>query len=265
MRGMKIALTVVGVLAVVLSRILPLFTENEMGIRACGQCHLSTGAGRNENSQPGGHSRAYILQQLDDFRQGLRNSSDPEKENTKRMTWYAKTLTQEEMVQVADFFSSLPYPPKGIERYVTVIETDMIPVATARGGMFHPVYGAGEEPIGDRIIEVPADEARTALRDGKSGFVAYVPMGSIAKGQALVVEARCALCHGPELNGTPIAPPIAGRAASYLGRELYDFQTGARHGKQSVLMRPVVAEFTTADIRNIVAYVASIAPKKRKE
>lgn len=235
------------------------------GIRACGQCHLSTGAGRNENSQPGGHARAYILQQIEDFRKGLRNSADPEKENTPRMQSYARLMTDEEAAQAADFFSSLPYPPRGLERYVQVVETDMVPVAFSSGGMFNAVYGAGDEPIGDRIIEVPTDPARTSLRDGKSGFTAYVPKGSIKKGEALVAETRCAMCHGPELNGTPIAPTIAGRAASYLGRQLYDFQAGARRGKSSILMRPVVASFTTEDIRNIVAYVANIAPKKRKE
>lgn len=235
------------------------------GIRACGQCHLSTGAGRNENSQPGGHSKAYILQQIEDFRRGLRNSADPEKDNTPRMMSYAKLMTREEINQAADFFSSQPYPPKGLEQYVKVIETDTVPVARSNGGMFNVVYGAGEEPIGDRIIEIPQDAVRTGLRDGKSGFIAYAPPGSMAKGQALVAKARCELCHGPELNGTAIAPTIAGRAASYLARELYDFQAGTRHGKLSVLMRPVVADFTTADIRNIVSYVANIAPKKRKE
>jgi cytochrome c553 len=235
------------------------------GVRACGQCHLSTGAGRNENSQPGGHSRAYILQQIEDFRHGLRNSADPEKDNTPRMTSYAKLMTREEINQAADFFSSQPYPPLGLDRYVKVVETDTVPVARATGGMFNVVYGAGEEPIGDRIVEVPQDAVRTGLRDGKSGFIAYVPPGSVARGEALVAKARCELCHGPELNGTAVAPTIAGRTASYLARELYDFQVGSRRGKLSVLMRPVVADFTTEDIRNIVAYVASIAPKKRKE
>ena len=86
---------------------------------------------------------------------------------------------------------------------------------------------------------------------------------------ALSIAPSLTLCQnaadGPELNGTAVAPTIAGRAASYLARELYDFQAGTRRGKLSVLMRPVVADFTTEDIRNIFSYVANIAPKKRKE
>jgi cytochrome c553 len=235
------------------------------GIRACGQCHLPTGAGRSENGQPAGLSRAYILQQLDDFKHGLRDSSDPKKENARRMTNFAKAMTAEEMVQTADFFASLPYPPVGVDQYIKVVETDMVPVAYASGGMFHPVKGAGEEPIADRIIEVPADPVLNEHRDGKSGFIAYVPRGSVKKGEAIAAKARCAMCHGPELNGSPVAPTIAGRSASYLGRELYDFQTGARRGRMSPLMRTVVASLTLDDIRNVVAYASSIAPKKRQE
>jgi cytochrome c553 len=235
------------------------------GIRACGQCHLPTGAGRSENGQPAGLSRAYILQQLEDFRLGLRHSSDPKKENARRMANFAKAMTAAEMVQTADFFASLPYPPVGVDRYIKVIETDTVPVAYGRAGMFHPVEGAGEEPIGDRIIEVPADRMLNEHRDGKSGFIAYVPRGSVKKGEAIAAKARCAMCHGPELNGSPVAPTIAGRSASYLARELYDFQTGARRGKMSPLMRTVVADFTPEDMRNVVAYASSIAPKKRQE
>lgn len=235
------------------------------GIRACGQCHLPTGAGRSENGQPAGMSRAYILQQLEDFKNGLRNSSDPKKDNAHRMTRFAKAMTAEEMVQTADFFAALPYPPVGVDQYIKVVETDTVPVAYATGGMFHIVKGAGEEPIGDRIIEVPADPFLNERRDGKSGFIAYVPRGSVKKGEAIAARARCAMCHGPELNGSPVAPTIAGRSASYLGRQMYDFQTGARRGKNSPLMRTVVASLSIDDIRNVVAYVSSIAPKKRQE
>ena len=39
----------------------------------------------------------------------------------------------------------------------------------------------------ERIIEVPVNTERTeVLRDGKSGFISYVPIGSVKKGEALV-------------------------------------------------------------------------------
>ena len=62
-----------------------------------------------------------------------------------------------------------------------------MPKTRIAGGMFLQLEGGETEPIGDRIIEVPEDAERTeTLRDPRSGFIAYVPVGSIKKGEALV-------------------------------------------------------------------------------
>ena len=72
--------------------------------------------------------------------------------------------------------------------WVKVIETATPPktfIATAgRHRVLHP--DGGTEPIGRRILEIPEDPIRTEIRDPHSGFIAYVPPGSIAKGEALV-------------------------------------------------------------------------------
>jgi cytochrome c553 len=88
-----------------------------------------------------------------------------------------------------------------------------------------------------RIIEMPEDTERTeALRDPRSGFIAYVPTGSLARGQALArggdgKTVACATCHGPELKGLGPVPPIAGRSPSYTARQLIDMQRKARTGE----------------------------------
>ncbi len=51
--------------------------------------------------------------------------------------------------------------------------------------LVHP--DGGTEPLGNRIIEVPEDEEVVVYRDPMSGFVAYVPKGSIAKGKELAI------------------------------------------------------------------------------
>src|SRR5437773_12501271 len=62
-------------------------------------------------------------------------------------------------------------------------------------------------PIGNRIIELPEDPVRAQSRDPHSGFVAHVPTGSLAKGEALVSSGNsgktipCAICHGSTLQG----------------------------------------------------------------
>jgi cytochrome c553 len=57
------------------------------------------------------------------------------------------------------------------------------------------------------------------------------------------------------------APALAGRSPSYLARQLYDFQQGARRGEMAAAMQPVVAKLTGADIVNLTAYLASLPVK----
>jgi cytochrome c553 len=67
-----------------------------------------------------------------------------------------------------------------------------------------------------------------------------------------------AVRHSADLLGLGDAPPIAGRLTSYLVRQLYDFKTGARDGMRAVLMKPVVARLTPAQMTDIAAYVAAL-------
>ena len=64
----------------------------------------------------------------------------------------------------------------------------------------------------------------------------------------------CTVCHGPDLQGAGIVPPIVDRQASYTARQLYDFQAGTR---QSQIMKPLVAKLTEDDMIAIAAYLAS--------
>jgi cytochrome c553 len=87
-------------------------------------------------------------------------------------------------------------------------------------------------------------------------------MGSIKKGEVLVKTGagkttQCAVCHGADLKGLGPVPGIAGRSPSYLVRQLYDMQQGARKGVWADLMKPVVAGLSEDDMLSIVAYTAS--------
>jgi cytochrome c553 len=63
----------------------------------------------------------------------------------------------------------------------------------------------------------------------------------------------------PTWPGSTI-PGIADRSPSYLARQLYDFQTGARNGLMAPLMKPVVEKLTAEDMIDILAYVSSRQP-----
>lgn len=230
------------------------------GVRACALCHYPNGQGKMENGGVAGLPAAYIQQQLADFKSGARRSADPRKANTNEMAQIARRLTDEEAKAAAEYFASMSW-----RKWVRVVESDQAPrVRATTNGLFLPVAGAPQEPLGQRIIEMPEHPESTELvRDPRSGFVAYVPIGSVAKGEVLVTTggdgrtARCTLCHGADLKGTATVPGIAGRSASYIVRQLYDMQQGTR---QTKTMKAAVAKLTVEDMVSITAYVSSRIP-----
>jgi cytochrome c553 len=205
---------------------------------------------------------AYILQQMADYKAGLRRSSQPNAGPQMRMLETAMSVSDEEVKVAADYFSKLKYRP-----WIRVVETQAVPkTQVIWGALWAPVDGPATEPIGRRIVEIPADLARSDVGDPRSGFIAYVPVGSIKEGEALVTTGGggktipCNTCHGQDLKGLEAIPPLAGRSTSYIVRQLYDMQSGSRTGSGAQLMKPVVAKLTLDDMIAIAAFVASRAP-----
>jgi hypothetical protein len=76
------------------------------------------------------------------------------------------------------------------------VETDSVPATRIAGNLFLASSEGKTEPIAGRIIEVQEDAEQTGLyRNPRSGFIAYVPTGSIRKGEDLVTTG------GPALQG----------------------------------------------------------------
>jgi cytochrome c553 len=121
-----------------------------------------------------------------------------------------------------------------------------------------------KEAIGKRILEVPVNLERTEWRDSKSGFIAYVPKGAIARGKALVESGAgafpCAACHGPQYRGNGAVPALAGRSPAQIVRQLNDFKNGSRNGPGAAMMKPEVANMTDDMRLDIAAYLASLEP-----
>ncbi|MBA3259579.1 MAG: c-type cytochrome [Gemmatimonadales bacterium] len=236
--------------------------------RGCGFCHLPNGKGRPENAPLAGLPVPYFIRQLEDFRSGRRRSAEPRKANTNTMIELAKALTDEEARDAAEYFASIPYTS-----WIRVVETDSVPTMRIVGNLFLPISRKKAEPIAGRIIEVPEDVEQTELyRNPRSGFIAYVPTGSIEKGADLVTtgglamqgnrQARqkttpCGTCHGSDLMGLADVPPVAGRSPSYLVRQLWDIRQDTRNGIAAQAMKPVVANLTGDDLVAIAAYVSS--------
>jgi cytochrome c553 len=200
-----------------------------------------------------------MMTQLHDFQQGLR--TDPRH----RMSEIAKGMTEDDVKEAAAYFAS--QKPR---HWIRVVETDTVPESYMNEGRRRYVRPGGKmEPIGSRIIEVPEDPERVTCRDPHTGFVAYVPTGSIAKGEALATTGgggkttACIACHGPALTGLGPIPRIAGHSPNYIVRQLAGFQVGARNSDLDQLMKGVVANLTQDDIISLAAYVASRSPEKQ--
>jgi cytochrome c553 len=231
-------------------------------IWACALCHMPNGKGRPENANITGLPYDYFVRQMLDFKEGRRKTSDNRKTNTALMIVFAQQMTREEIEEAARYFTSIPSTP-----WVKVIESDTAPKTNARGGVYHTIVGegAGTEPLGNRIVETPNSSVDFEMRHPRSGFTAYVPKGSLKKGEALVTTGggkttACTVCHGVDLRGLGPIPTLAGRSPSYTGRALYDMKVGNRTGEWSPLMAPVLANLTNDDILNISAYLASLEP-----
>jgi cytochrome c553 len=183
------------------------------------------------------------------------------KRNVDLMISLAQDISKSEVQAAAAYFSSLK-PRANIK----VVETDSVPKTYVAGWFLAVAKPEENEPIGQRIIEVPEDLEQFENRDPRARFIAYVPVGSIAKGADLVRTGgagktpQCAKCHGADLKGMRGEPPIAGRSPSYVLRQLYDIKSGARAGALTVLMKDTVAKLTAEDMVDIAAYLASLTP-----
>ena len=230
-------------------------------IWACALCHYPNGRGKPENAGIAGLPVSYFVEQMHEFRDGQRKSADPRKGNTALMSAFAKAMTDQEIEEAAEYFSAIKGSP-----WIKVVETDSVPKTRTSVGMYIPIPQGGTESLGARIIEVPVDpESTESLRNPRSGFTAYVPIGSVDKGKALVTNgvgktSRCAVCHGAGLKGLGPVPSIAGRSPSYLVRQLYDMQQNTRTGTWTELMKPVVQNLSQEDMLNIAAYTSSLQP-----
>ena len=231
---------------------------------ACGFCHRADGPGGPENANLTGLPRSYIVRQMADFKSGARNTSVPQRSPMQLKLQLIKAVADDEVAAAAAYFSSIK--PRSIVR---VVESATAPKSVVAAWHVVAVPGGEMEPIGQRIIEVPEDSEQFTSRDTRARFVAYVPEGSIKRGQVLATTGGggrtlpCGTCHGgPTMRGVAVIglPPLAGRSPSYLVRQLYDLKHDTRNGSQGVIMKSTVRDLTIDDMIALAAYLGSLEP-----
>jgi cytochrome c553 len=228
----------------------------------CALCHLPNGAGHVESASLAGLSAAYIVRQFADFRSGARHITVGSPRAAAFLTSLKKRYTDDQVSAAAQYFASLRMRP-----WIRVVETKEVPVSAVNPeSLMRTAIQGTTESLGNRIVELPENVTGLLNRDSHSGFIAYVPRGSIAAGKMLVTTGGrdksvvCATCHGSRLTGIADVPPLAGRPPTYLVRQLWNFQSGERSGTSALLMQTVASRLTTDEMLNIAAYIASRPP-----
>jgi cytochrome c553 len=243
---------------------LPSVVAKGIQAQACGSCHLMSGLGHPESADLAGLPFEYLLRQMQDFKTGVRK--DPREyepsQRSARMNNIAAGVPDAEMRAAVEWFSKLKPAV-----WYKVIEATTVPNTWINGGRMRlPLAGNETEPLGNRIITLPQDPERVESRDPHSGFIAYVPPGSIAKGKTLVEGGAgktiaCATCHGEGLKGLGDVPRLAGIHPIYVVRQLNNFKTGANASTAGELMKKVVEKLTEDDMIAVAAYTASLPPQ----
>jgi cytochrome c553 len=226
------------------------------GVFACASCHLTSGNGHPESASLSGLPADYFFRQMKAYQRFQRDSI------TGVMIGIAKGMSDEQIRSAASYFESLE--PLNVQE---VREVDEVPVTYVNSRFMRLVDKSKteKEVIGERIITVPKDQFRVKARHPFATFITYVPKGYLAQGKKIVEQgkdsaAACVTCHGSDLKGTQISPPIAGQHASYLISQLRAYKAGVRRGDADPngIMANNLKYFTEQEILATAAYIASL-------
>jgi cytochrome c553 len=234
-------------------------------ILPCALCHLPNGLGHVESASLAGLPADYIIRQFAEFRSGERRITVGDARAQRLLSVLKSSYSDAQVRAAALYFSALTPRP-----WIQVREAKRVPISFVDPGslMRTALAGPGTELLGSRIVELPENESGLVQRDAHSGFIAYVPEGSLAKGRTLVTSAgewgiACTACHGKTLNGLRGIPPLAGRPPTYLVRQLWNYQSGERRGSMGAPMRAIAARLRVDEMLAMAAYLASLAPEPR--
>lgn len=109
----------------------------------------------------------------------------------------------------------------------------------------------------------PARAGRAGMRMSTAlGLAAALTLGATAgqggdldAGKAKYAE-TCVNCHGRTGRGMASFPSIKGRDAAFIADRLVQYRAGRPVGPNSMLMMPMAADLSDADIADLAAYVS---------
>lgn len=228
----------------------------------CAECHAVNGQGMVGIPDIAGLPVNYLLEQLAAFRSGARTSALPHYLGTGVMITTARAWSQTDLQAAVAYYASLP------RRTPTrVVETEAAPSMRMErwGWTYRDPAGGPTHPLDGSVAEAPESVTRLFMGDLSTRQLVYVSHATLTLGRALIRSGEgggqpCTACHGANLRGTAIAPPLAGRDPGYLARQLWDIRSGVRSGGNVKLMQGPARGLTTHDITAVAGYLASLTP-----
>lgn len=225
-------------------------------VRACAMCHLPSGNGHPESAGLAGLSVTYLIAQMRAYVAGERTGP-----RAASMLPIARGITEEDLLAAAEYYAQLQPT-----RWTRIVEADAAPkTRLGLGAVRYRVPGGETEPLGQRIVSVPEDDTLGERRDSHTGFVEYVPPGSVARGKVLVEQSlagiTCATCHGRNLSGEGDIPGIAGRLALVMFRGLNDIGGGDRTTAGALAMKGAMPALTQEEMIAVAAYLGTLPPE----
>ena len=228
------------------------------GAAPCAECHLVNGQGEVGIPDLAGLQAHYLSEQLDAFRSGTRKSAQPGRVATEAMIEVAKSWSEPDLKAAAAYFAGLPR--RTAIRMVVAEEAPAL--RTDRFGWTYADRAGGRRALNGAVAEAPESVAKLFMGDPSNLEVVYASRATLASGEALVRSGGgggqpCAVCHGADLRGTPIAPALAGRDPGYLARQLWDIRSGTRSGPGVAVMQAPARGLSPRDITAVAAYLSS--------
>jgi len=192
---------------------------------------------------------SYIEEQVHAFASGARRSAGAAYP-TEYMAAAARTVSRADLHAAAVYFASLEP-----QRHARVIEASSIPRAAPEGFLYR-FDTTAREPLGNRIIEGATNAEHHRLHDPHEQTIAYVPVGSLARGAMLANHGTanfpaCTTCHTIHFIG------IGGASPTYIVRQLVGFRSRARNDPGAAPMQAVAAKLRDDQIIDLAAYIGS--------
>jgi cytochrome c553 len=121
----------------------------------------------------------------------------------------------------------------------------------------------------NKIITVPGSDKKYNEVEVNNAFGPpdwfpgdHPPMPKVVASGARPEPRACALCHLTTGDGHPESAGIAGLPASYIKRQLQEFQNGGRSGPRANVMIQISRGMSEQDMNEAAAYFMQIPPRK---